>query len=290
MNKSDKSDKSDKLDKLDKLDKSHKSHKPHKSTKLDKSNGDCIIEMAADNNNRRMKLKNQMAIVSKISNINAWTLEISQNLQNYAIKCLGSWWMYTLDASYYDSVNSNINLSIGVLSCVSSIAMGISIPMSGISENASSIAYYVLSIFALVSTVTVTSIQGYQMAEKVDLKAAYNKEKAAKYGELYRKIINQFYLEASDRKNAISFLEMVNERYNELEREKPFIRDSTQEKWKEHLNDVYNMHQGNINRLVSLPKEFTKDTDVYETDIDPAARFDANILKPNLIHNLGQFV
>jgi hypothetical protein len=189
---------------------------------------------------------------------NRWTRDIAINLQNYAFKSNGSWWINGKDANFYNKRNSFINLLIVILSAISSAGIASVMGLAPVNNDAgdtstvSIIFFYLISGISLSLSLTTAVAQGVQEVGKYSDKASDCKDNASKYGELYRKITNQFRLEPSDRIDALVFQNYVTERFDELEREKPFIRDITEKEWHAKIE----RYGKSIDEIVPLPSEF----------------------------------
>lgn len=129
--------------------------------------------------------------------------------------------------------------------------------------------YYTFTGVTIFFNVVSGCLQGYQTIKNFTLKVSQAVEKGSKYGDMYRDIRLQFILPPKDRDEAGQYIKMVAKRWFELERERMFIRSSTQKACTEYFatlktDDVL------YDKLVPMPEEYVKpEREIAGKDIDP---------------------
>lgn len=193
---------------------------------------------------------------------NKWTIEICEIMRSYAFKSLGYCWIHLEDARFYYNINTVFNILILCLSAISAVGItGSIIFVKSNSFEKEIVIFYIISVFAIVLNVIVALLKALQFGINLDIRIATHAEKASKFGDLYRKIISQFALEANDRMDAINFMNQITERFNELEREKPFLRQRTIKKWDSHAQKI---KENNLeSELIKFPKEIMQYAGTY---------------------------
>ena len=189
---------------------------------------------------------------------NKWSYDVVMTFRNCAFKSLGSSWIYAQDADYYNNRNVNLNLLTASLSAISSV--GIVGAMAMVTNSNTTIytynviLYYLISIISLLLNIIIAIAKAYQLSMHLDNKIVDCLQKSSKFGSLHREIVNQFSLLPQDRDNAITFMKYVTGRFDELEREKPFIREETVTRWTTHLNEMKDNNDDDT--IIKMPTEF----------------------------------
>lgn len=201
-----------------------------------------------------------------------WYKDIAINLRNYGYESAGYSWMHDRDAIYYNSLLRKLTLASALLSTITT--SGITAIISLI-ETKVLWLLYALSGLSIAISLAGAIISVWILNNNYNLKIKEHSEKSAKFGKLYRKIKNQFSLYPNHRYDAKTLLDYTTERFNELDRERPFIRSSTQKKWEEQveLNE-----KGDIlyDKILPLPSEFLSDDDSCNLDNDRVKKIGNN--------------
>jgi hypothetical protein len=87
-----------------------------------------------------------------------------------------------------------------------------------------------------------------------DFRISQTLDKAAKFGKLFRKIKLQFSLSPQDRDPPKTLIEYTCDRFDELDREKPFLRSGTASAWNQHLDEVRS-NETLYDNIIRLPGE-----------------------------------
>lgn len=185
-----------------------------------------------------------------------WSFGIAERLQEYAFKSSGLSWMYGNDAAYYSSINRKSNIVIGTLAAVSSIAIaGIFALVDNRSCSEPNVGFYVVTALSICFTVTIAILNRYQATMNFGYRISEFSEKSTKFGSLYRRIHNQFKTQPKNRQDALSLLDYVERRFEELDREKPFLRDKTVNEWGNYLTAP----KPNINKdfIIAIPNDLS---------------------------------
>lgn len=195
-----------------------------------------------------------------------WTKALAERLRQIAYQSAGYSWMHGSDASYYNSWNGFINLWVAILSAIS--AVGIS-AFTALVENVTNKHLrrfaYSLAIIGIIFNLVVAIMSAIKLAKRYEWKIAEHSEKSAKFGDQQRKITNQFSLQPWDRQDAVDLLDTETDRFNELDREKPFFRGSTEKAWQDYYSTLKSNHT-DYNSILPLPTEMQNDTMVITKD------------------------
>ena len=192
--------------------------------------------------------------------INHWNIDLTSEFREYAYQSAGLSWMFGEDAAFYNSRNNLISLVTGIFSILASIGVAgawIFIDTGDCDTNRT-IGYYILSAIAIGLNLIVAGLTLYKFVKRFDHKIAEHSEKSSKYGKLYRKLKGQFARDPEDREDALDLLIYTEDRYDELDREKPFLRGSTVKKWGIYMEELKS-NPNYADHLIPLPTEFRND-------------------------------
>lgn len=218
-------------------------------------NGDINRDMNADHNNLPV--------------INGWTERMTYNLRNTAFKSLGFHWMFATDALFMHEANMTVSIVSGIITAFIGIVIAACIGFVTIRADVSVTgviiyyAFYVLQVFSVLACWGNTCLQIYRVGKQWDFKIPQALQYASRFGDNYRKIINQFSREPNDRENALILQDHVNEIFGDNDRWKPFIRKQTTNEWNKYVKNTKNLHDGT--HLIELPEEF-KDQHEYSVN------------------------
>jgi hypothetical protein len=183
-----------------------------------------------------------------------WNTGLAERLQEYAFKSAGLSWMYGKDAAYYNSIERKTNIAIGVLAVISSVGIsGIFALVDNRQCTEASPGFYIVTAISVVLTVTIGILNRYQASMNFNHRVGESSEKAVKYGTLHRTIKNQFNMNPENREEARSLLITTEQRFEELDREKPFLRDKTVNEWGQYLSSVG--QDLNMDVIISIPDD-----------------------------------
>ena len=161
-----------------------------------------------------------------------WTKRMSNKLRKYSFSAAGFSWQTGTDAAYYNGLNSEINLWIGILTALNGLGVLAAIVfVQDQSELWAIVLFYMFSVMSLLLSLSIGILQAIQSAKNLVGKIVSFSVSSAKFGELSRNISDQMDIPPTERDDAIVLQRYTRERFNELEREKPFIRDSTATEW-----------------------------------------------------------
>lgn len=179
-----------------------------------------------------------------------WTYETAVNLADYVLASAESSFVHDVDASFYNSEKTKNSLKVGILSATAGI---MSTSVLALFENegwrSALITVVILTILVNFAT-TIYTVYGF--VQNFSLKVLNSSESSAKFGELARKIKDQFARPAEKRYNVITLTDWTQQRFNELEREKPFTRKTSQSAWEIKIKGE------GITNIIKLPLEFRK--------------------------------
>lgn len=200
---------------------------------------------------------NRAYMIGEGREINKWTKRVTDELREYAFKCLGYAWMYGEDAHYYHTTNWRINFAIGCLSAFVAVIQALQLVFvmnSGGPER--TVPYYILIVLSIIISGSIAVIQAYQLAIKFDVKIPRSLEMAAKFGSQCRLIKSQFAILPQYRDDPYVLMRNVTSRFDELDREKPFIQTSTYNNW---LRNIEKMKEGGNDgiEIIQLPDEYS---------------------------------
>lgn len=188
--------------------------------------------------------------------INHWTPSISKKIREYAIKASGLSWETDHDASHYNGLNSSINANIALISAVNSVGLTGIIALFEYKESlAVRILFYMLTCIAILLNVSICCLQNYQSSKDLHGKIITGSINSFKHGKLTRKLFDEMVLDPHERKDAITLLDYTSSRFNELDREKPFIRSSTSDKWVKNVDIM--KENGTFNTVFPYPYELS---------------------------------
>lgn len=187
-----------------------------------------------------------------------WSRSLIHEFRLLAYNSAGYAWMYSVDAQYYFNLNNTLNIVIGVLSTFAAIGMGGALTF--IQDNAITMKslFYVFSIGSIVLNLIICMISAYKSVLNLEYRIQVCLDKAAKYGKLYRAIKLQFVLPQDAKDSQDTFARYVSDRYDELDREKPFLRKSTVKQWNKHQEEIQNNPDA-LNEIIPFPDEFGRD-------------------------------
>lgn len=231
------------------------------------SNDDAIFEESTGDIERGVKHENTKG----------WDINVSTELRSYAAQSAGFNWMFARDAAYYFAVNTNISIATMVLTVLSTI--GIVGCLVIVQTGKVMYLYYTLTCINILVNVFSGCLQGYQTIKNFTLRISQTVEKAAKYGALYRSVRLQFILPPAARDYAEQFIKSIYDRWNELERERPFLRNSTKKAWEEYSASL-KTDTSLYDRLIPMPPE-------YRTSARGIGDKDTN---PSKIGKIGKFI
>jgi len=193
-----------------------------------------------------------------------WTRRLTKRIREYAFQAMGFSYMTGTDAAYFNSYNSWVNLVIQILSAILIVGIGgttamIAAIMSNVNNNEEVNAWlqgflYFLQVVNIGISLAIAILKGVQSAKGLVKKIINFSISSAKFAELYRNIKDQFSFESVDRDDAITLIRYIQRRFDELEREKPFIRDGTTLAWQEHVSQVKNSPE-KYETIIELPEE-----------------------------------
>jgi hypothetical protein len=165
------------------------------------------------------------------------------------------------DASYYNNLNFKVNLLIGIFTGLVTVGFGGILYFVQHEENKTKIVlYWISTIMSLILNVCIMILTVYSTIKNPVSKITTCSVNAAKFGSLYRQIIGEFAKDPNDREDALTLHEHVLLRFNELESEKPFLRDESKALWDSYTKEISN-HPQNYSAVIKLPEEFVNDLD-----------------------------
>lgn len=178
-----------------------------------------------------------------------WTKQLSERLREISFESAGFAFMHDKDAIYYNKMNINLTIAATLLSTISAVAIASIISLL---DDKDKIIFYIMTSITILINLLTACINAFKYINNYVFKIIEHSEKSAKFGELHRKISNQFALPLEHRYNGKTFLEYTESRFSELDREKPFIRNSTILKWEKKSKERPHIHEN----LITLPNEF----------------------------------
>ena len=187
-----------------------------------------------------------------------WSRAMIHEFRLIAYNSAGYAWMYSVDAQYYFNLNNTLNIIIGVLSTFA--AIGIGGALTFIQNNAITLKtlFYVFAIGSLLLNVIIAMISAYKSVLNLEYRIQVCLDKAAKYGKLYRAIKLQFVLPQDAKDAQDTFARYVSDRYDELDREKPFLRARTVKQWNKHQDEIQNNPDA-LNEIIPFPDDLGRD-------------------------------
>jgi hypothetical protein len=227
------------------------------------------LPLLTHNNNYKDKIKKN------------WHKDITLNLRDYGYQSAGYSWMHDRDATFYNGLNNKLELIAAILSTITTAGIALVIPLV---ENEIIWLMYTLLGVSIALSLSAAIINVIKIVKNYNFKISEHSEKSAKFSKLYRKVKNQFSLKPTRRYDAQTFLEYTTDRFNELDREKPFIRDSTIKKWKDQqiLNEQGDPLYG---KLLPLPSEI-----MQEINDDTTIQIDNNCIKSNNSKSVNNWI
>jgi hypothetical protein len=227
---------------------------------------------------------------------NGWNLDITESFREYAWKAAGLSWMHGEDAAAYNSRNTKINIILSCLSVLSAVGIAGSFVFVNGEEcdEVKSIGFYILSGINIILNLIMAMLGGYRLAAKLDRKISDHSELSSKFEKLYRKIKAQFALSSQKRMNAVDFSIYLQDRFDELDREKPFIRNKTVKSWgryRKKLKVDAKAQQKDYSIFIKMPAELRPKRDMNDiplntniiNDVNPKKKKKKNDIKR--IHN-----
>lgn len=195
-------------------------------------------------------------IIQNNNPVNHWSKPMTLRLQEYAFKSAGNSFINSIDAGYYCNLAFRISLATSVLSGLVTIGFGgILYFVQNKDNHAKVVLYWISTILSLLLNIAVMILNAYLSAKNPVSKVAISSVNAAKFGSLYRQIIGEFVKDPNDREDALTLHNHVLTRFNELESEKPFMRDESKALWEEYTKEVSN-HPQSYSSIIKLPDEF----------------------------------
>lgn len=186
-----------------------------------------------------------------------YTPRLSNGLRSYAVQATGYSWQTGADAAYFNSLNSRFNFWIAVLSAIATIGIGGGLIFVQTRDKVwAEVLFYIFQITSVLLLTTIGILQGMQLAMNLANKIVNFSISSAKFGEVARNIKDQFNLPNDKRDDAIILQKYTTNRFNELEREKPFIRDSTAAAWNEYMKHA-KYDPSKFDAILELPDELT---------------------------------
>ena len=185
-----------------------------------------------------------------------WYRDVAVNLRDYGYQSAGYSWMHDRDAVYYNGVFTKLTLWAAILSTITTT--GIAAVITIVDTQHIWLMYLLLAISILLS-LSAAILNVWKLTYNYTLKIQEHSEKSAKFGKLFRKIKNQFSLEPVHRYDAQTLLDYTTDRFNELDRERPFIRPSTIKKWDKQA--VLNENGDPLyDKILQLPSEYNNNS------------------------------
>lgn len=190
-----------------------------------------------------------------------WTPRISNKLRDYTVKSAASAWQTGTDAAKFNSLNSKLNLWIGILSVINIIGiLGAQVFVQYVDELWADILYYVFAISSLLLSLTVGILQVIQMKKGLVDKIVRYSVSSVRYAKLSRLINNQMDLPLHKRAEAIQLLNEAERTFSDLEIDKPFISGETENEWNEYYAS-YKNNPAKYNNFITLPDELNNIAD-----------------------------
>lgn len=187
-----------------------------------------------------------------------WDMTLSKRLRQYAFESYKMMWMTGEDSAKLDALSQNISFATILLSVIATIAIAGLLAI--VDKNQVQWLNYLLVCIGIVLNLFMAILNGYKSAYNLDQVVKIQNDKSVKYGEMYRHIQDQFYLQKENRYDAKMLIEFVRERINELNRECLTISAETSTKW-----EVFVPKDANDNidydQILPLPSELRTDED-----------------------------
>lgn len=192
-----------------------------------------------------------------------WTQQMSVNLRDYAYKANMYSWQTGQDAFYWNRFGRTLVMWASILSVISTLGFG---PIIGL-VNMPDLRwlFYTVTVINGLLVLTVAILNNMHLVYNISTKVVEHLEKSAKFGALFRRIKDQFFMPVGIRYNAKTLLDFVSERYNELTAEKLFIRSVTDKNWGKQ---VPRRDNGDINydAILLLPEEVRLNVNAFSGD------------------------
>ena len=125
------------------------------------------------------------------------------------------------------------------------------------------VLFWLCSVVALVLNVLQAVISVYQSAQNFTAKIISSSVNAAKFGALARQIMGEFIKDPCDREDALSLHNHILNRFNELETEKPFLREESKTLWQKQVENMGN-NPSNYGAVIKLPSEFREENHIMD--------------------------
>jgi len=193
-------------------------------------------------------------LITKSKPTKRWGFDIVCKLKDYAFQAAGSSWVHGEDAAYYNSVDKKITITSMILTGIAIALSSLALFVESKDTTVKEVFFYIFLISVIILNLVDFILKGYQKIKNFVYKIAENSEKSSKFGDLFRKITDQFVMDPEDREDAITLMEYTRSRFNELEREKPFTRVVTRKLWEEHLKSIKTSED--YENIIKLPQEF----------------------------------
>jgi len=196
---------------------------------------------------------------------NDWTKDMTLNLQQYAFQAIGNSYMTGDDAKYFNAQFTKTSYAKNILIAISTIGIaGLIYFVQNRTERWSVVLFWICSIAALLLNVTIGLIIAYQTTQNFPSNIITSSINAIKFGSLARQIKNEFYKPLDKRQDAMILLGYVTDRFNELEQEKPFIREESVKEWQNYSAN-YKDDPSMISQIIMLPEEYRYTPKVMKT-------------------------
>lgn len=203
-------------------------------------------------------LKSRLETDNNLNKIDGrvWTREMCINLRYYAYESYRLSWITDQEAMHNNKLNKKIVFWAALLASLSVVLLaGI---MSLFEHENYRWLFYVITSTNIVVAFSVAVLNNYNLIYNLAFKVTEFQEKSNKYGKLYRRIKNQFYLPVSQRYNCKTLMEYTTDRYDELDREMLFIRETTQKEW-DAIVPKDGSGRIDYDKILQLPSEFRSD-------------------------------
>ena len=114
--------------------------------------------------------------------------------------------------------------------------------------------FYAVTVVNGLFVLIVAILNNMHLVYNINTKVFEHLEKSAKFGALFRRIKDQFYMPVNIRYDAKTLLDFVSERFNELTAEKLFLRQITEKTWNK-IVPKYSNGDINYDAILLLPEE-----------------------------------
>lgn len=172
-----------------------------------------------------------------------WTRAVAERLSEYANDSRESGWKHGKDAKYYNDLNTYVTIFSSISATITIVLSGIIIRFVG--SDFSPENFYVI-LGCIIGIQFFTGIfNGYKHVKNFVGRIIVHSESSSKFGRLFRKIKDEFALPLNCRQDGQSLLREIGERYTEVHRDQPLVRDNLDRRWARKENSE-----------IKLPAEF----------------------------------